>query len=51
MNIVSKTATLVSVLSPRYIASDWCTKELNKFIEAADANAEDKLENKKRIFR
>ena len=37
--ILSKLITasvLVAVLSPRYVRSDWCIKEIKKFIEAAE---------------
>ena len=32
-----RTALLVSVLTPRYLASEWCTLELREFCERAEA--------------
>ena len=30
-----ETALLVSIISPRYLRSEWCTKEAREFVEAA----------------
>ena len=32
----SQTAVLVSVLTPRYLNSDWCTKEVTEFCKSAE---------------
>lgn len=34
---LSKSAILVAVISPRYVKSDWCRKELGEFCRSADA--------------
>lgn len=48
---LSKTAFLVSVLSPSYVTSEWCQKELNEFYERAAENGGIKINNKSRIFK
>jgi hypothetical protein len=48
---LSKTAFLVSVLSPSYINSPWCKRELNEFYLRASLNGGIKLNNKSRIFK
>jgi hypothetical protein len=42
---------LVSVLSPRYIKSDWCRRELHDFYEAYLQKGALKVDNKYRIFK
>lgn len=42
---------LVSVLSPRYVKSDWCRKELQEFIHAAEQSGGVFIQNKSRIFK
>ena len=44
-------ALLVAVLSPRYIQSDWCTRELACFLESAEARGGVKVCGKTRIFK
>ena len=44
-------AVLVSVVTPRYVNSDWCLRELNGFWQAAEAGAGAVLEHKARIFK
>ncbi len=46
-----KTAVLISILSPRYIKSEWCTRELREFLEAAASRIGTKVGNKSRIFK
>ncbi len=46
-----KTALLVSVLSPHYLKSEWCAKEVNAFCEAAEQTGGIVVENKARIFK
>lgn len=46
-----KTALLVSVVSPRYVQSAWCTKEANEFNETAETTGGVRVENKSRIFK
>ncbi|MBL8300460.1 MAG: toll/interleukin-1 receptor domain-containing protein [Rhodanobacteraceae bacterium] len=47
----AKTAMLVSVLSPRYLKSDWCTRELRAFLDAAAATGGVTVNNKSRLFK
>jgi len=42
---------LVSVLSPRYIKSDWCRRELQAFYDAYQEHEALKVDNKYRIFK
>ena len=46
-----KVALLVSVLSPRYVQSDWCVKELREFYRAAERTGGVRVADKSRIFR
>jgi hypothetical protein len=46
-----KTATMISVLSPRYIKSEWCTKEVKEFHETATEGIGARIGNKSRIFK
>src|SRR3954451_23915600 len=46
-----KTAVLLSVLTPRYVDSDWCAREVQKFCEAASQTGGLRLENKPRIIK
>lgn len=47
----SETAVLVSVLTPRYLNSDWCTKEIAEFCKRAEQSGGMVVENKARIFK
>jgi hypothetical protein len=44
-------ATLVSVLTPRYLASDWCQRELTGFWQAAAQTGGAVLGHKARVFK
>jgi hypothetical protein len=46
-----KTATLVSVLTPRYLKSDWCAKEIRMFCQIAETTGGLFVKNKGRIFK
>lgn len=46
-----KVALLVSVLSPRYLRSEWCQKELQTFFEAAEQTGGLHIANKSRILK
>jgi hypothetical protein len=46
-----RTAALVSILTPRYVKSEWCTKELGRFCEAAGRTGGLVVDNKCRIFK
>jgi hypothetical protein len=45
------TAVLISVLSPRYVKSDWCRRELARFCEIAEHESGLVLDNKCRVFK
>ena len=47
----TKAAVLVSVLSPRYIESDWCTREVREFCDAAQRDTSLVVDNKSRIIK
>jgi TIR domain len=45
------TALLVSVLTPRYLLSEWCTREIREFCERAEATGGVVVNNKARVFK
>ena len=45
------TALLVSILTPRYLTSDWCTKEIREFCRIAEQTGGLIVENKSRVFK
>jgi len=45
------TALLVSVLTPRYLKSEWCTREVHEFCQSAEQNGGVVVENKARVFK
>src|SRR3954467_12059982 len=46
-----RTALMVSVLSPRYVNSDWCTREIREFCEAAGNSGGVVVQNKSRVIK
>jgi hypothetical protein len=46
-----KTAILVSVLTPRYVESDWCAREVREFIKTAEASGGLVVDNKARVLK
>ncbi|NET32562.1 MAG: TIR domain-containing protein [Cyanothece sp. SIO1E1] len=46
-----KVALLVSVLSPRYVKSEWCLRELQHFYQAAEQTGGVRVGDKARIFK
>lgn len=46
-----KLKVLVSIITPRYLKSEWCTKEIEEFYKAAEQNGGISIENKARIFK
>jgi len=48
---LGKTALLISILTPRYVKSDWCTKEIKEFCNSARKNLGVRIGNKSRIFK
>jgi len=51
VDALPKTAVLISIVSPRYLKSDWCLKELNEFRGRADADGTARFEDKNLIFK
>jgi len=47
----SHTAVLVSVLTPRYLNSEWCTREVVEFCKRAEESGGMVVENKARMFK
>ena len=47
----SRTALMVSVLSPRYVNSDWCTREIRELCEAAGNSGGVVVQNKSRVIK
>ena len=43
-------AVLVSVCSPRYLHSEWCRRELDEFVHAAQAGPGMQVGTKSRVF-
>jgi len=48
---IPKSALLISVLSPRYVKSEWCTRELREFVSAAGDTGGPKWGAKYRVFK
>jgi hypothetical protein len=46
-----RAATLIAVLSPRYVQSEWCIREFEKFREVAQTNVGLDVGNKSRLFK
>ncbi len=46
-----KVGLLVSVLSPRYVNSDWCTRELREFFGASEGSGGVRIGDKLRVFK
>ena len=45
------TALFVSILTPRYLKSEWCTKEIRSFCQQAEAERSLVVDNKARIIK
>lgn len=50
-NKLAEVAILVSILSPRYVKSEWCLKELKEFCRRAAQNGGLTIGDKSRIFK
>ncbi len=48
---LDKVAILLSVVSPRYVKSEWCTKELHEFVKAARQTGGVRVGDKARLFK
>ena len=46
-----RVAVLVSVVSPRYVRSEWTIRELSEFLKAAEQQGGVQISNKSRIFK
>jgi len=46
-----KVGALLSVLSPRYVQSEWCTRELKEFCRASESTGGIRIADKARIFK
>jgi hypothetical protein len=46
-----KTALLVSVLTPRYVESEWCTREVREFCKTAEMSGGLVVDNKSRVLK
>src|SRR5271157_1313056 len=46
-----KTALLVSVLTPRYVESEWCTREVKEFCKSAEPSGNLVVDNKTRVIK
>lgn len=46
-----RAALLVSVLSPRYVRSEWCTRELREFLRASEQTGGVRVADKVRVFK
>src|SRR4051794_18361671 len=51
MERLPKVAALVSILSPRYVQSEWCNRELKEFCRAAEKTGGVRIADKARIFK
>jgi TIR domain len=47
----AQTAVLISVLTPRYLKSDWCTREVREFCTRAEQSGGVVVDNKARVFK
>ncbi len=47
----SNAAIMISILSPRYVTSDWCKKEVSEFYELCSRKNEFIINNKARVFK
>jgi hypothetical protein len=46
-----RTALLISVVSPRYVGSEWCAREVTEFCKSAEATGGLLVENKSRLLK
>ncbi|UJP08559.1 MAG: toll/interleukin-1 receptor domain-containing protein [Nitrosomonas sp.] len=47
----AQTAVFLSILTPRYLKSEWCTREVREFCEQAKQSGGVVIDNKARIFK
>ncbi len=46
-----KTALLISVVTPRYVESEWCTREVKEFCKTAEQSGGLVVDNKSRVLK
>src|SRR5262245_12680646 len=46
-----RTALLISILTPRYLKSEWCTREVQEFCNSAQQSGGVVVDNKARVFK
>ena len=46
-----KTALLISVVTPRYVESEWCTREVREFCKSAETTGGIVVDNKSRVLK
>ena len=46
-----KARVMLSIMTPRYVKSDWCVRELSGFIDAAVEEGQLQVEDKSRVFK
>jgi hypothetical protein len=51
LDTLPRIAALVTVLSPRYLHSEWCTRELKEFCRATEVSGGIRVADKSRIFK
>lgn len=51
INQFEHTAIMVSVITPRYVKSEWCNREVDEFIRIANTNHSIRIKDKLRIFK
>ncbi len=51
VDMLPRTAALVSIISPRYVKSEWYRKELERFSSGAETSGGIRISNKSRIFK
>ena len=51
VNQFQNTAILVSILTPRYIKSEWCSREIREFCEAAEKTGGVVVDHKSRVVK
>ncbi len=48
---IRRVALLVSIFTPRYVRSEWCTKEVQEFCQAAEKSGGLRVQDKTKIFK
>jgi hypothetical protein len=48
---INQAKIVISILSPSYITSEWCLREIDEFVKAANEEADLVVQNKARLFK